>query len=169
MTMIDFSNISLPDHSRVWIYQADRKLTQEEQQNLLIKGGEFTTSWAAHGHELTAEMVVLLDHFIVIVLDELVESASGCSIDKSMKFILDRQKELGVSFTNRLISAAFIDGSVVLYPYNEARLAIANGIISAETSVFDNTITNLSILKTNWLRPLKETWLKKLLEAENVG
>lgn len=166
--MIDFGKITLPDHSRVWIYQSDRKLTAEEQNYLLEKGEEFTSTWAAHGHELTAQMTVLLDHFVVIVLDEMVESASGCSIDKSMKFILNCQKELGINFTNRLISAMYINGSVELLQYNETRLGLENGKISAETLVFDNTIQYLSILKVSWLKPLKDTWLKKLLESQNV-
>ncbi len=166
--MIDFTKISLPDHSRVWIYQADRKLTPEEQNELIIKGAEFTSSWAAHGHELMAGMTILLDHFIVIVLDEQVESASGCSIDKSMKFVLDRQKELGVNFTHRLISAMYINDNVELFTYNEVRLALEKGKISAETLVFDNGIQDLSALKTNWLKPLSGSWLKKLLEPQNV-
>jgi len=167
--MIDFSKISLPNHSRVWVYQADRKLSPEEQSVLLKNGTAFTSSWAAHGHELMAEMTILLDHFVVIVLDEQIEAASGCSIDKSMKFILDCQKELGVNFTNRLISAAYIDGSVQLFPYADAKLALESGKISAETMVFDNTIHSLTMLKTNWLKPLKATWLKKLLNHQNVG
>lgn len=165
---MDFSKITLPDHSRIWIYQADRKLTADEQAQLLAQGAEFTSGWAAHGHELMAQMVVLLDHFIVIVLDEEVEAASGCSIDKSMKFILDRQKELGISFTNRLITALWMNGEVKLYPYNEVKNALEKGEISAETQVFDNTILSLNALKNSWLKPLKETWLKKLLASEKV-
>jgi hypothetical protein len=167
--MIDFSKISLPDHSRVWIYQADRKLSAEEQTDLIKKGREFTSSWAAHGHELMAEMTILLDHFVVIILDENVEAASGCSIDKSVKFILDRQKELGINFTNRLISAMYIDGAVRLFPYADVKTNLENGKISGETMVFDNTISTLKLLKTSWLKPLGATWLKKLLDTQNVG
>ena len=102
--MINFDYIKLPDHSRIWIYQADRKLLADEEKIILTKGNEFTSAWAAHGHELMAGLYVMLDHFIVVVLDEQVESASGCSIDKLMRFIVELQKELGINFTNRLIS-----------------------------------------------------------------
>lgn len=166
--MIKLDHIQFPDHSRVWIYQSDRKLTPDERSMILTKGEEFTSSWAAHGNELMAELYVELDHFIIIVLDEQVEAASGCSIDKSMKLVLDLQKELGVNFTNRLISALFVKDEVVLYPYNEVKLALETSKITGETQVFDNTITNLSGLKTSWLKPLKDTWLKKLLAQEKV-
>ncbi len=167
--MIDLSHITLPDHSRVWVYQADRKLSIEEQALILANGKAFTATWAAHGHDLMAELYVALDHFIIIALDEQVEAASGCSIDKSMKFILDLQKELGINFTIRLISALYIDGSVRLYTYAEAKEALEKGSISGSSLVFDNTLSNLNVLKTSWLKPLGDTWLKKLLQPQNVG
>ncbi len=166
--MIKLDHIKFPDHSRVWIYQADRKLSAEEKGMILSKGKEFTSSWAAHGHELMADIHIELDHFIILVLDEQVEAASGCSIDKSMKFVLDLQKDLGTNFTNRLISAVWTDNGVQLYSYQEAKTALENGEISSISEVFDNTAQNLNELKTKWLKPLKDTWLKKLLEPENV-
>lgn len=166
--MIDFSGITLPDHARIWIYQADRKLSSDEQRFILEKGKAFTSSWAAHGHDLMAELTIMLDHFIIIALDENVEAASGCSIDKSMKFILDLQKELGISFTNRLISAFYQDGKVMLLPYGEVKTGLENGTITGDQLVFDNTLQYLNVLKINWLKPLRETWLKKLLQSQNV-
>jgi hypothetical protein len=166
--MINLEHIKFPAHSKVWVYQSDRKLTPDEQSLILSRGKDFTSSWAAHGHDLLAQLYVELDHFIIIVLDEQVESASGCSIDKSMKLVLNFQKELGISFTNRLISALYINDQVVLYPYNEVKLDLESGKITGSTLVFDNTITNLSALKTSWLKPLRDTWLKKLLATEKV-
>src|SRR5688572_17409565 len=94
--------IQLPDHSRVWIYQGDRFLTDSEKNLILQQGQEFTNRWAAHGNDLLAELHIFFDLFIVIILDEKVEAASGCSIDKSVRLILDFQNLLGMSFTNRL-------------------------------------------------------------------
>jgi hypothetical protein len=166
--MIDLSNIHLPDHSRVWVYQADRALLADEQALILSKGKAFTSTWAAHGHELMAELYLELKHFIIIALDEQVEAASGCSIDKSMRLILDLQKELGISFTNRLITAVYTAGEVRLFTYGEVKNELDQGGLSGNALVFDNTVQNLKALKTSWLKPLKETWLKKLLEHQNV-
>ena len=163
--MIDFNKIQLPDHSRVWVYQADRKLSPEEQHIILSKGKDFIATWAAHGNDLMAELSVFLDHFIIIILDEQVEAASGCSIDKSMKFILDMQKDLGINFTNRMISATWKDNSLQLFTFEEIKNALQKGSILSSTLVFDNTITNLKELKTSWLKQLKETWLRKLLDS----
>lgn len=167
--MIDFNKILLPDHSRVWVYQADRKLSPEEQDTILSKGKDFTAIWAAHGNDLMAGLYVFLGHFIIIVLDEQVEAASGCSIDKSMKFILDLQKELGINFTNRMITATWKDNSVQLFTYEEIKNALEKGSVLPSSMIFDNTITSLKDLKSNWLKPLKETWLRKLLDNQKVG
>ena len=166
--MINLSHIPFPSHSRVWIYQSDRKLLNDEQVWLTEKGSAFVEQWAAHGNQLMAGFFVVMDHFVVIVLDQEVEAASGCSIDKSMKLILDFQKELKVNFTNRLISALYIDNEVVLYSYDEVRKALESGRISGEIQVFDNTVQNLDSMKTSWLKPLKHTWLKKLLATEKA-
>jgi len=167
--MIDLSFIPMPDHSRVWIYQADRKLSSEEQAIILSRGEEFTSTWNAHGKDLTASFYVIMDHFLVLVLDEQVESASGCSIDKSMRFVLDQQKDLGVSFTNRLVSSLYSEGYVRLYSYQDVKKALESGEITSQNLVFDNTIQNLNDLKASWLKPLAQTWLKKLLQSQNVG
>jgi hypothetical protein len=166
--MIDLSNIHMPDHSRVWVYQADRKLSTEEQAFILTRGKEFTSTWAAHGNELTAELYLVLDHFMIIALDEQMEAASGCSIDKSLKLVLDMQKTLGVSFTNRLISAVYMEGEVRLFLYAGVKNELEAGGLHADSLIFDNTVQNLKELKTNWLKHLKDTWLKKLLEPQNV-
>jgi len=167
--MINLNHIPFPNHSRVWIYQADRKLLPNETSFILEKGKEFTASWAAHGNELTAQLYVELDHFIIIALDEQMEAASGCSIDKSMKLILDLQKQLGLSLTNRLISAFYINNEVVLLPYNEVKVGVETGSLTGDSMVFDTTIQDLNTLKTSWLKPLKNSWLKKLLLPQNVG
>lgn len=166
--MIDFNKIQLPDHSRVWIYQAGRKLSDVEQDMILTKGKDFTTTWAAHGNDLMAELFVFLDHFIIIMLDEQAEAASGCSIDKSMKFVLEIQKNCDINFTNRMISAIWKDSSVQLFTYEEIKNGLKKGSVLSSTLIFDNTITNLKDLKANWLKPLKDTWLRKLLESENA-
>jgi hypothetical protein len=167
--MIPNNLIQLPDHSRLWIYQSDRKLSADEQSLILSKGKEFTSGWAAHGHDLMAELTIVFDYFIILALDEQVESASGCSIDKSVRWVLDLQKELKVNFTNRLISAFWINNEVELIPYAQLKTKLENKKISPVSLVFDNTIQSVNELKTSWLKPMGQTWLRKLLEAQNVG
>lgn len=166
--MIKF-NFHLPDHSRIWIYQSDRKLLPEEVEFIVKKGSEFTSTWAAHGNALVAELQVIENHFLVLALDEEMEMASGCSIDKSMKFILELQNELNVSFTNRLITAFYLNGNIALWNLQQAREALKSGKIDGDSLVFDHGVSSINDLKNSWLKPMRQTWLKKIMEPQNVA
>ena len=77
---------TMPDHARVWIYQANRTLTTREVQQAEQWGQQFVAQWAAHGQALRASVAVLHQHFAVIALDEQHQAASGCSIRQLSRF-----------------------------------------------------------------------------------
>lgn len=62
--LADFS--TLPNNSRVWVYQCNRKLSDEEVAVILEKTTEFLTQWTAHGANLEAGFEVKYNRFIVI-------------------------------------------------------------------------------------------------------
>lgn len=162
-------DIKLPDHSRIWIYQAERELTANEVDFITQNGQKFTATWAAHGNALLAELLVIDNHFIILALDEEMEMASGCSIDKAMKFILDLQHTLSINLTNRLISAFPIENKIALMDMAAVRAALKTGQLNGDSLVYDPTISTVKELKSSWLKPIYQTWLKKLLLPENVG
>ena len=45
--LVDFEN--LPEDSRIWIYQANRKLSGEEVEMINEKAKAFLVNWTAHG------------------------------------------------------------------------------------------------------------------------
>ena len=83
---VDFEN--LPDNSRIWIYQANRKLSEEEVHSITQQTSQFLEQWTAHGSDLEAGFEVKYNRFIVIGLNQANASASGCSIDSSVHFII---------------------------------------------------------------------------------
>ena len=50
--LVDFN--TLPEHSRVWIYQANRSFSEEELTEIKQQLDTFITNWTAHGSELNA-------------------------------------------------------------------------------------------------------------------
>lgn len=149
---------SLPDSSRVWIYKADRFLSNEEVDRIQKKVDDFIPTWAAHGKKLYAEAKVVDNLWIVIAADESREGASGCSIDKIFRLVADLEKEMACSFTNRLIVAYQSDGEIKLTPLAQ----IKEVGIHSDTLIYDDTIQNLAEFKQR-LRPANETWLKRSL------
>ena len=66
--IVDFQ--SLPDTARLWIYQCNRSLTAEEQEDISKKAHEFLAQWTAHGTDLKAGFELKYNRFIVIGLDQ---------------------------------------------------------------------------------------------------
>ncbi len=93
---------SLPNDARIWVYAADRALTDAEVDRIEHDLQAFTTDWTSHGAALRAAASVFDHRFVVIALDTEESSASGCSIDKSLRAVQQLEQGLQLSLTNRL-------------------------------------------------------------------
>src|SRR3954470_21026295 len=100
----------LPAHSRIWIYQTNRQLTDEETNSISEKTKKFLESWTAHDNALKAGFEIRYNRFLILMIDEKVAGASGCSIDKSVHFIQSLEKDYQVDFFDRM-SFAFKNGN----------------------------------------------------------
>jgi len=155
----------LPADSRLWIYQANRKLTSEEVTEISIRTKQFLENWTAHEQKLKASFEIRHNLFLLILIDGKVALASGCSIDKSMHFVLNLEKDFGLSFTDRNLFAYRHGSEVELLPRKEFEEAVVNGKISDETPVFNNLIQAKSELDNEWEIPFAKSWHKALLEV----
>ena len=86
----------LPEEARIWVYQSNRKLSQQEVASITTLTSEFLSEWTAHGADLRAGFELRYDRFLVIGLDQRKASASGCSIDTSVRFIQSLEREFGI-------------------------------------------------------------------------
>src|ERR1700759_2190076 len=89
------------ENSRVWIYQSDKELTDSEVALLQSQLDNFTTGWTAHNNQLKAKAEIRYNRFIILVVDESQAGASGCSIDKSVRFMKDIEQEFGINLFDR--------------------------------------------------------------------
>ena len=92
----------LPEESRVWIYQSNRVFTVGELDFIKANANDFLNNWTAHGANLQAAIDIPYDRFLVIALNESLQSASGCSIDSSVRFIQNLEKKLGVILLDKM-------------------------------------------------------------------
>jgi hypothetical protein len=159
--LVDFE--SLPDTSRIWIYQADRILTDSEILLIESKLKEFVSGWNSHGANLVSAFTIKNRIHVILGTNEEISSASGCSIDKSVNTIKTIANELGVDFFNR--NLVFYEKNNVLEKLNffDFKKGIKSGELIANTHFFDNTITTKIQLKHNWFVPVKESWLRNML------
>ena len=110
--LVDFK--SLPDTSRIWIYQSNRSFTDEELQEIEEGLSTFLQQWTVHGSDLLAGFEIKYKRFIVIGLDQSNASASGCSIDASVHFIQTLEQKYNVVLLDRM-NVSFKQGEYIAY------------------------------------------------------
>jgi hypothetical protein len=155
---------NLSPNSKVWIYQSDRKLTNQEVDEIKILSANFVAQWAAHGAKLNAKADVLYNYFIVLIVDENQAFASGCSIDSSVAFIKQIGTKFNIDFFNRL-NLAFINENkeVEIVHISEIDQFIQSNKINPETTVFNNLVTNLDAFNSKWKISISNSWASKYL------
>ena len=160
--------INFNDKSRVWIYQADRILTDNEVNSIAQELKPFISSWAHHGLPLKADFGVLYNLFIVFVVDETIADVGGCGIDKSVHIIQKITRDLKVDFFNRLAIAYFNEEKIACIDKDSfSELINTDQGWTEENLVFNNQINTLAALKNNWIIPFKNSWHKDFFETKD--
>jgi hypothetical protein len=145
-------------HSRVWVYQADRKLTEAEALQAQVLLDNFTTGWTAHNNQLLAKAEIRYNRFLILFVDESQAGASGCSIDKSVNFMKQLEQHFGINLFDRF-NLAYRDGEEILsVPRHQFEDLLKAGKINTETIVFNNLAQNITELQTKWEVPFKDSW-----------
>jgi len=159
--VVDFK--TLPDDARVWIYQANRKLSDQEVAMLTARTSEFLSQWTAHGADLNAGFETRYNRFLVIGLDQTTASASGCSIDTSVRFIQSIEKELDIDLLDKM-NVTYYNGPYIAYkPLEDFKKIVKARSVSAKTVVFNNLVNTKSEYLENWEVPASESWHSRFL------
>lgn len=159
--LFDFSTLS--DTSRVWVYQANRSFTETELEEISNKLTVFLEHWTAHGSDLNAGFEIKYKRFIIIALDQEKASATGCSIDASVHFIQQLEKEYNVDLLDKM-NVSYKQGEYVAYKtLTDFRKMAKQKAVSKNTIVFNNLVTNLAEYKENWEVPASESWHNRFL------
>ena len=144
----------MPSYSRVWIYQGERPFTPAEVETINSKAGTFVSQWTSHDQLMKACIEVFHDLFIVICVDEKTAPASGCGIDKSVKFIQQLEKDLSVSLMDRMNVAYRKNGKILSCRLSELKNAGAS-------SAFNNLIQTKEELENSWEVAIEKSWHKQ--------
>ncbi len=154
----------LDEKSRIWIYQSDRVLSDNECLVLQSKLDLFTQGWTSHNRSLKASASIFYNRFIVVFLDEQASSgASGCSIDKLVHFITDLGRNIDADFMNRMLFHILQNDSIMAVPLHELSKMIKEGIIDNKALVFDSLVKDKKTWENRWLVPLEESWHNRFI------
>lgn len=155
---------SLPEESRIWIFQANRSFSDLELQEIEEKLRNFITRWTAHGADLKASYEIRYKRFIILALDQKVNSATGCSIDASVHFIQQLEKEYNVDLLDKM-NVSYKQGEHIAYKQlNDFRKMAKEKAVSPKTIVFNNLVNNKAEYLSEWEVPASESWHNRFLK-----
>lgn len=156
----------MPEHARVWIYQASRPLSEAEEAYALQLGQVFSTKWAAHGKDLKSSVKICYHQFLVIAVDEAYNQASGCSIDASVGLVRELEQKFSTtensfSFLDRT-KVAFLDQEKVLLESTKGlKEKIKEGQIKPDTLTFNNLVDSKMQFDKEWVIPAGTSWMAR--------
>jgi hypothetical protein len=148
----------MPLSSRIWIYQSDNKIQDQDLIKIKTKLIEFLKNWTAHGDDLKSSFEIKYNRFLIIALNEKSTKASGCSIDACVHFIQKIEKDYGLNLLDKM-NVAFKQGDYISYKsIVEFKILIKNKSVSKNTIVFNNLVVDIEDYNNNWEVPALKSW-----------
>ncbi len=154
---IDFDTIA--DTARVWVYTANRSLTDADSLYINQALPMALGNWAAHGQPLLASAQVVENRFVVIAVDEDQALPSGCSIDASTHFLKTIGQALDVDFFDRSVVFRGADGQLQTVPALGVRKAVTAELITPDTLIFNSLVKNKAEFRSDWAQRADDSWL----------
>ena len=153
----------LPPNAKVWIYQSDSNLSNTDVELIEKEVKFFLNNWSTHNKEIESSYEIRYNRFLIIGLNENINSASGCSIDKSVNFIKNLQSILKVNFLNRLDVAYKIGNEINSISLLEFQTMIRENKLSKDSIIYNNMIDTKKLYLNNWETTIEKSWHKKFL------
>ena len=159
--IVDFK--TMPDDSRIWIYQSNRDFNESEIGIINDKTTSFLDNWQAHGKDLECSYSIIDKRFIIIAVNESFNPIGGCSIDFSLQLIKDISNNIGIDLLNRLVVNYKLDNRIESLSLSDLKNKIKDGDFSPETIIFNSAINSKSELLNNFEIDIKSSWLSKFI------
>lgn len=153
---------TLSPTSRVWVYQAKREITTEEQRVINTLLHNFIQQWESHGATVAANFEIRQNQFIILVVSEST-SVSGCSIDSSVAIIRQIEEQFNLGLLDHTKVSFEQNNSIKVIPFNQVKSHVKSGEISSDTIIFNNTVTSLEELSSTWKQKAENSWVSRFL------
>lgn len=149
---------TLPDESKIWIYQSNRKLSDAEVAEIEEDLKAFIEEWSAHGTSLEASFLLKYNRFIILAVNQEVQQATGCSIDSSVVFIQQLESKYGIDLLDKM-NVTYKQGEFLTHKslLDFKRMAKEKAV-SENTIVFNNLVNTIEEWKESWEVPASESW-----------
>ncbi len=149
---------ALPDDSKVWIYQSNRKFSDEEFLDIKNDLTVFLNTWSAHGTSLECGFELKYNRFIIIAVNQETQIATGCAIDKSVMFIQELEKKYAVDLLDKM-NVTFKNGEHVAHKtLADFKKMAKDKAVTENTIVFNNLVNNIAEYNEMWETQAGDSW-----------
>lgn len=156
------------DNSRVWVYQSNRQFSINEAVQIEEQLENFSKEWNSHGSLLKSYANLFFGQFIVVMVDESHVKVGGCSTDASLRFIKNLEDDYNIQLLDRQLLAFIVKEKIQLIPLSIVNSSIESDTVTADTLYFNNTILTKKQLLSNWIIPVRDSWLAQRIPASHL-
>jgi hypothetical protein len=128
----------------------------------------FTVQWKSHGTPVKGEAHLFFRQFIIFIADESATGVSGCSTDSSVRLVKDIDQRFAVNMFDRTTLAFIVKDTVQLLSLSQLQQAAENGFINPGTLYFNNLVQTKAELESQWIQPVKDSWLNRKISFSNT-
>lgn len=148
----------MPKSARIWIYQSNRKWSEEETTEIDQTVHTFVTQWVAHSTPLKASYVLMYNRFIILAVDTSHHAASGCSIDASVRMIQEIEQKFSLDLLDKM-NVTYKTGEFIAHKsLVEFKKMAKEKAVNANTIVFNNLVNTIEEFEDFWEVPAAESW-----------
>ena len=154
--LVEFN--TLPEESKIWIYQSNRKFSDEEFSDIETALKSFLENWQAHGTSLESSYELKYNRFIIIAVDQEVQATTGCSIDASVEFIQSLEKKYQVDLLDKM-NVTFKNGEHIAHKtLIDFKKMVKDKAVTENTIVFNNLVNTVEEYNESWEVPAMDSW-----------
>lgn len=148
----------LPPESKIWIYPTNRKLSDHEVEEITMLTHDFVSNWVAHDTPLHASFVIKYNRFLILAVNQDVQIATGCSIDKSVAFIQSLEQKYQIDLLDKM-NVTYKQGENIAHKsLIDFKKMAKEKSVTKNTIVFNNLVNTLEEWHEYWEVPASESW-----------
>ena len=152
----------LSEDSRIWIYQSNKELNNDQVSEISSELNEFLKTWNTHGKPISCSYQVKYNRFIIIAAENTLE-ISGCSIDSSVAFIQSLEAKYSIVLLDKMDVAYRNNKTIDIISLKDFKQMVKNKSITSTTVVFNNLVSNISEFNSNWETTVEDSWHGRFL------
>jgi len=152
----------LSEDSRIWIYQSNKELNNDQVSEISRELTDFLKTWNTHGKPISCSYQVKYNRFIIIAAENTLE-ISGCSIDSSVAFIQSLEKKYSIVLLDKMDVAYRTNKTIDIISLKDFKQMVKNKSITSKTVVFNNLVSNISELNSSWETTVEDSWHGRFL------